>query len=216
MRRSSPGGESTRSAILEAAERLFAEKGFDRGRLEDVAEAVGIRRASIVYYFRDKRELYDAVLDGVFSDFRGRLDDTLSAPGPFRERVDAAIVEWVDYVGKRPTFARIILREVADTGTDAPPAAMPHILPFMPIVQRFLERQAADADLQTVRIAPVHLASAIAGATVFFVAAIPSLVPDVGFDPVSPDHLETHRAEVLKIAHHLMGLSDEAATTEDT
>ena len=62
--------ERTRTAILVAAEGLFAQKGFDATRLEDVAAAVGIRRASIVYYFRDKRELYDAVLEDVFGGFR--------------------------------------------------------------------------------------------------------------------------------------------------
>jgi TetR/AcrR family transcriptional regulator len=45
----------TRAAILDAAEALFSERGFDATRLEDVAERVGIRRASIVYYFKDKR-----------------------------------------------------------------------------------------------------------------------------------------------------------------
>ncbi len=57
--------EKTREAILSAAENLFAEKGFAATRLEDVAEVVGIRRASIVYYFRDKHELYGAVLDSL-------------------------------------------------------------------------------------------------------------------------------------------------------
>ncbi|TFG91552.1 MAG: TetR/AcrR family transcriptional regulator, partial [Myxococcales bacterium] len=54
--------EQTRTALLDASEALFAERGFDATRLEDVALRVGIRRASIVYYYRDKRELYDAVL----------------------------------------------------------------------------------------------------------------------------------------------------------
>ncbi|MGH7287017.1 MAG: TetR family transcriptional regulator, partial [Myxococcota bacterium] len=49
----------TRAAILAAAEAVFAERGFAAARLEDVAARVGIRRASIVYHFRDKRELYD-------------------------------------------------------------------------------------------------------------------------------------------------------------
>ena len=48
--------ERTRASILDAAETCFAERGFSATRLEDVAEAVGIRRASIVYHFRDKRK----------------------------------------------------------------------------------------------------------------------------------------------------------------
>ena len=54
--------ERTRRAVLDAGEELFAERGFEATRLEDIAVRVGIRRASLVYYFPDKRRLYDAVL----------------------------------------------------------------------------------------------------------------------------------------------------------
>ena len=53
-RQATPRAERTRASILEVAEVIFAEKGFDGTRLEDVAQAVKIRRASIVYYFKDK------------------------------------------------------------------------------------------------------------------------------------------------------------------
>ena len=55
--RAVPRSERTRAAILAAAEALFAERGVAETRLEDVAAAVGIRRASIVYYFAGKSQL---------------------------------------------------------------------------------------------------------------------------------------------------------------
>ena len=57
QRRSS--GRQTRAEILAAAERHFAERG-EAARLEDIAADVGIRRAAIFHYFRDKEELYAA------------------------------------------------------------------------------------------------------------------------------------------------------------
>ena len=72
-RRIGTPAQSTRDQILDAAEAVFAEKGFAAARLEDVAERVGIRRASIVYYFRDKQQLYDAVLTTVFGGSAARL-----------------------------------------------------------------------------------------------------------------------------------------------
>ena len=107
-----PRAERTRAAILEAAEDLFAERGFDATRLEDIAERVGIRRASIVYHFRDKRELYDAVLTDVFGGLYQLLSEVLGGPEPLPERIEAGVSAWVDYVGGRPTIARFILREV--------------------------------------------------------------------------------------------------------
>ena len=47
--------QRTRAAILAAAERLFARRGYAATRLEDVAEAVGLKRAALFYHFRDRR-----------------------------------------------------------------------------------------------------------------------------------------------------------------
>ena len=94
MRRAASHGsraEKTRAAVLDAAEDLFAERGFDATRLEDIAERVGIRRASIVYYFKDKRELYDAVLASVFGGLRDRIRAALASQAPLPERIEAAV-----------------------------------------------------------------------------------------------------------------------------
>jgi len=208
-RQTTARAESTRASILDAAERLFAERGFDKARLEDVAEAVGIRRASIVYYFKDKREVYDAVMDGVFGDFRAALESELTAEGTLVERIEAAVGAWVDYVGARPTFARILLREVAAGGAGEPTAALAHIAPFVDLVKGFLAKHADDEMLSHMPIDPAHVAATIAGATVFFVAAMPTLVPNIKFDPLSPEHLDAHRAEVLRITRRLIGTPEE-------
>src|SRR5512139_1830351 len=92
-----PRAEHTRMEILAAAEAVFAEKGFAAARLEDVAQRVGIKRASIVYYFRDKRELYGAVLDSLFGELAERYRAALSSAAPIRERMEALINEWVSY-----------------------------------------------------------------------------------------------------------------------
>ena len=96
--RAVPRSERTRSAILAAAEALFAERGLAETRLEDVAAAVGIRRASIVYYFADKPALYDAVLADVFDAFRARLEPVLLAERPLGERAIDAVSTWIDYL----------------------------------------------------------------------------------------------------------------------
>jgi TetR/AcrR family transcriptional regulator len=202
-----PRAERTRAAVLEAAEAVFAEKGFAATRLEDVADRVGIRRASIVYYFKDKRELYHAVLASVFGGLHARIEEALSRPDPLPARIEAGVGAWVDYVGARPSIARLILREVADATPGNQPAVLEHTRPFFELVreQVYERKDAAAASLAP--IDPVHLASTIAGATVFFVAAMPKLVPDLALDPVSPAHLAAHREEVLRIVRRLLGIA---------
>jgi AcrR family transcriptional regulator len=110
--------ERTRASILAEAEALFAEKGFAATRLEDVAENVGIRRASIVYYFKDKRELYDAVLEDVFGGLHDALAEVLVRGKTLTEQIEIGVSAWVDYVGRRPSIARLVLREVADANRE--------------------------------------------------------------------------------------------------
>jgi TetR/AcrR family transcriptional regulator len=210
--RLSSRAERTRAAILEAAEQLFAEKGFAATRLEDVAESVGIRRASIVYYFRDKRELYEAVLARVFGDFRGRIEAALATPGTLLRRIETAVGAWVDYVAGRPALARILLREVADGAGEQSPALLGQIEPFVELVERFRKAVRDDPLARSSPIDPVHLASAIVGTTVFFVAAMPTLVPRPGFDPLNAETLEAHRREVLRITRRLLGAAAERRT----
>jgi TetR/AcrR family transcriptional regulator len=197
--------ERTRAAILAAAEGLFAERGFAATRLEEVAERVGIRRASIVYHFRDKRELYEAVLGDLFSGLLERTRAALEAPGPLAARIEAAVSAWVEYVGRRPSLARLLLREVAD-GAAASETALPaHTRPFVELVQRVLAESRGDPLLARGPFEAAHVASSIAGATVFFVAALPTLVPDLGFDPLGPEGLEAHREQTLRITRRLLG-----------
>ncbi len=198
-----PKAHRTRAAILQEAERLFAAHGFRGTRLEDVAQAVGIRRASIVYYFADKRELYDAVLADALGGLLQRLREVLLTPEPLRERVDSAVSVWVDYIGERPTLARLVLRESVDAEPGEAPALLAHIGPFVELVRGLVGSEAVAR--VPVAIGPAHIASAIAGATLFFVGAMPTFVPDLEFDPLSRDHLDAHRREVLRITARLLG-----------
>src|SRR3974377_1917541 len=136
--------EHTRAAILKAAEELFAERGFASSRLEDVAERVGIRRASIFYYFPDKPALYDAVLANALGALLARTKAALRARGNLSARIEAAVTAWVETLGARPTLARLLLREAADGTPESPPALLRHTQPFVELVQRVVKESAGD------------------------------------------------------------------------
>src|SRR5262249_24022421 len=100
-------GLQTPAQVGAAAEPPLADRGLEAARLEDIAADVGIRRAAIFYYFRDKNELYAAVLEEVFA---GAME-TVPTTGTVAERLEASMIAWIDYVAQRPTVARLILRE---------------------------------------------------------------------------------------------------------
>jgi hypothetical protein len=53
----------------------------------------------------------------------------------------------------------------------------------------------------------VHIASLVAGSTVFFVAAMPVLLPGTDFDPLATEQLAAHKREVLGIVRRLLGIT---------
>jgi TetR/AcrR family transcriptional regulator len=204
--------ERTRAAILEAAEGLFAARGFEATRLEDVAERVGIRRASIVYYFKDKRELYDAVLREVFAGLLAEVQAALESHGSIAARVEASVSAWVDYIARRPSLPRLLLREVLDAPGDAP-VLREQTEPFFALVRRVVARSAGDPGLRDPLLDPAHMASAIAGTSVFFLTALPALVPGIVRQPLPAAQLQSHREQLLRLVRRLLSAPRRADKT---
>ena len=66
-----------RERILHAAERLFADRGFEQATMTDVARAAGVARATVFNHFPSKYSLVEAITEGVFAYYRGILDAAL-------------------------------------------------------------------------------------------------------------------------------------------
>jgi TetR/AcrR family transcriptional regulator, repressor of the mexAB-oprM multidrug resistance operon len=65
MRRTQAAASATREAILDAAERVFLECGVARSSLEQIAQRAGLTRGAIYWHFKDKSDLFAALLDRV-------------------------------------------------------------------------------------------------------------------------------------------------------
>ena len=213
-RRLGARAEKTRLEILSAAEELFAERGFSDTRLEDVAERVGVRRAALFYYFRDKRALYEAVVEDVFEGLLARVRSALAEHSDsLAHAVEAAVSRWVEYVWERPSTAHILLRE-AMRRDDHSEAFRALARPALELLGKLFADGRRQGVFRPVTADPFHFASIVGGATVFFVAGMPSLVPDLPFDPLSREQLEAHRRDVLRVTHRLLGLPGLRLVTE--
>lgn len=62
-RRTKEDAQHTRQQLLEAAQRVFAEKGVSRTSLQDIALAAGVTRGAIYWHFKNKAELFNAMMD---------------------------------------------------------------------------------------------------------------------------------------------------------
>jgi len=198
--------ERTRAAILAAAERLFAKGGYAATRLEDVADAVGLKRAALFYHFRDKQALYDAVIEEAFQELVARLEAALSAGGPIGPRVEAAVEVWVDAIQARPALARLVLRHAADAEERPPAPLFPAAERLLRIAWALFEEGRRSGELEPLHGDPFHAASALIGATVFYVSALAPLLPLRAFDPLAPEQMAAHKRDSLRTARRLLGI----------
>lgn len=63
----------TKARILSTAEKIFSEVGFDKARVDDVANEAGVNKALIYYYFKSKDEILETLFSGLVEDARRML-----------------------------------------------------------------------------------------------------------------------------------------------
>lgn len=105
----------SREDILDAAERLFAARGYEATSLSDVGREAGLSRAAPGYFFGSKSELHRAVLERCFEEVRAAVRvgrDRALASGESPEVIVAGVVsDYFDFVASRPSFVKLVQRE---------------------------------------------------------------------------------------------------------
>lgn len=117
--------DRSRAAILDAAEALFADRGFEAVSLHEIGDAARLSRGTPNYFFGSKQDLYVAVLERVFAD-REEATTTAFEPvrawcesqraGSLRRPLTRAIESYMSFLLARPAFVRLIVREELRSG----------------------------------------------------------------------------------------------------
>ena len=183
-------GEVTRQAILDAAEKVFADVGYAAARLEDVAQAVGIRRPSIIYYFAGKQELYDAVEADIFTSMHLFAEERTCGLTDPLEKLLALLDAWLDFNVARPTAARIIQRLIADaTPRRGNPTEFSNSA-LEDIEAVFAEGVRSGAFRA---IPAMHFLNGVAGSTLYYVCNSGQIGEHRRYDPADPKELAQFR-----------------------
>jgi AcrR family transcriptional regulator len=104
-----PGAER-RVLILEAAGRLFGERGYARTNLDEIAAAAGVTKPVLYRHFDSKKALYLALLERHRDDLP-RFFERVPADLAFEQRVEAILDAWFDYVAEHGYAWRMLFRD---------------------------------------------------------------------------------------------------------
>lgn len=103
--------ERNRRLIIKAGIEIFARKGFDGTRIAEIAEASGLPKANVYYYFASKEEIYTAIIAHLIASW----DDALKYISPEREPSEAFglyIKAKLDYTRRNVAESRLFASEI--------------------------------------------------------------------------------------------------------
>jgi TetR/AcrR family transcriptional regulator len=132
------GGEERRRQLIGHAVRLFGQRGFEGTSLEAVAEAGGVRKQTLLYYFPGKDELFDACNHELAARLASTLEEALEEPGE-RERPEAIVHAIFRLAEEWPEFP-LFLREASRRGPEAIASVADVLEPLRKRALLFLER----------------------------------------------------------------------------
>ncbi|HEY3452133.1 MAG TPA: TetR/AcrR family transcriptional regulator [Myxococcales bacterium] len=101
-----------REAILQAAVRVFAQKGYHGCRIADVAREAGVAYGLVYHYFHNKQDLLASVFDESFGHFVRLLEAIAATEGPAAQKVEEIVAAAFDAYQTDPESIRVLVLEV--------------------------------------------------------------------------------------------------------
>jgi len=189
-----PSGEH---AILEAAEILFAERGFDAVSMSAIARLANTSKPNIYHHFENKNELYLAVMKTAVKRSSALLDELEDAPGTFSQHLSDFSAGQLNNILTHNHSTQFILRETLSGDTRRGQEIAKHVVGeiFSQLVAMVHQGQRENEFRNDVD--PALAAFMVVAANMFFFQATPILkhIPEAHFT----DDAETFSNGIMNI-----------------
>jgi AcrR family transcriptional regulator len=196
-----------RAEILTQAARLFAEQGYDGTSVQEIADAVGIRKPSLLYHFSSKDELRENVIAQMLGHWNAVLPGLLLKAST-DERFDATMEALTEFFIEDPDRARLFLRETLDRPERMRAMLGSFVKPWIDLLGAQLERAKEqglvqhDVDPQAYAVEVITMA--VAGTAVIDTLQI--ILPE---DPARGGTRQRHAHELIRVARCSLYIPDE-------
>jgi TetR/AcrR family transcriptional regulator len=200
--------DEVRQRILDAAQLVFAERGYAGATTREIADRAGIAKRMLFYYFVNKDAVYRGVLERVVGGLVHIHAEFRQNPGPIGlgEAVEAMTL----FAAQNLPAVRVWMREIIDGG--------PHLAELVrqyvaPVYQLAGEEVARNMRAGVFRASdPMHVLVNVGGLTLFYFLILPMLPLVWDKDPLAPEVL-AERAAVTRTML-MLGLAGSAAPGE--
>lgn len=194
-RTQSERSDQTRARILEAAVTQFSEKGLDGARTEQIAEAAGVNKALLYYYFHSKDALYAAAIEYIAEGVRTASMAVLDSGASAGERFLRSALDHFDRIHTNWRFQSLMQQEMIRVRQGEANALSPLVdTMFRPLTERMEQVQAEGiASGELIAVDLTQMRNAALGANVLYFLSAPMMRLMLGKDMLERSVLEQRR-----------------------
>ena len=103
---------SVEQRILDAAKHVFITQGMAGARMQDIADAAGINKAMLHYYFRNKEKLFETIFAEAFENLFPKLQSILESDQSVFKKIELICIEYINQMQAMPYLPIFVLSEV--------------------------------------------------------------------------------------------------------
>lgn len=108
-------GDITKERILQVAEKLFSEDGFDGTGVDKIAKNAGINKGSIYYHFKDKNDIMESLFKKIIDDMSKYVESASDLTG---KSLEDKIKSEIQYLSDKKRILSILFMETLKSGNN--------------------------------------------------------------------------------------------------
>ncbi len=186
----------TKEKILDTATMLFADKGFDGTNVQEIADAAGVNKAMLYYYFKSKDDLLMAVIGRFIEGIRDSIPQHFAAGGDTARSIENFLDFYIEYLASNRSFVRLMAWELL-SGQHLDTIARDHIIPTFRLMREKIVQAISAGAIR--RVSPEHTIFSVVGMNIFYIIASPIFTKILGDDPLTPEMIEKRKQAVADL-----------------
>lgn len=139
--------EQTRERILDAAEKLFAEKGFYETAMDEIVQAAQISKGGVYFHFPSKEKLFFALLDKLADTLHQEVQQEIARRRGAVNKIQGALEVVLKTLSGKRRLAQIVLRQGYGLGPSFERKRLEIYARFAQLIQEHLDEAVAEGSI---------------------------------------------------------------------
>ncbi len=154
-----------RGEILEAAKRVFAEKGFAAATIDEIAQEAEFSKGALYFYFDSKEDLFLSIIRQITDELEGKIREVVGESTDVQDKIESLVNSHLSFFERDKEFFQIIASEhprlEAETEGRLKGELRERILKYLNVIEEVMKEGVSKGMLKDIN--PSTLATALIG-----------------------------------------------------